>query len=86
MARRTLAYECRYCGKLFTRYKMAVRHEKSCLENPNSINCLDCKYCDTEYKVKLSNGNTVIRPHCVLRDLRCSKAVSGNCDNFESKE
>lgn len=86
MARRTFAYECRFCGKLFNRYNIAIRHEHSCTKNPESINCLSCKYCDTDYKVKLKNGKIINQPHCIKNDLRCSKSVSGNCKDFESKE
>lgn len=85
MARRTFAYECRYCGKLFNRYKIAIRHEKSCLKNPNSINCLACKHCDPYFIIE-DEMLRIRQPHCMLKDLRCSKAVSGNCKDFESKE
>lgn len=85
MARRTFAFECRYCGKLFNRYNIAVRHENSCLKNPDRINCLMCKHCNTDFIVS-EEVLEIKQPHCMLKDLRCSKAVSGNCKDFESKE
>lgn len=85
MARRTLAYECRFCGKLFTKYNIAIRHERSCTKNPNSVNCLDCKHCNMDFTIEKDNEFIIKQPHCMLKDLKCSKAVSGNCSDFDRR-
>lgn len=82
MARRTFAYECRYCGKLFRSWDLAERHERSCLKNPDSINCIKCKYYNPNYQSKQKDGTIKTVPTCILHIKRCSKAVSGNCSDF----
>ena len=82
MARRVFAYECRYCGKLFKTYKIAERHEVSCLKNPDKINCVDCYYFNPNYIVKLTNGQIATQRTCMKKFKRCSKAISGNCTDF----
>lgn len=95
MARRVLAWECRYCGALKKNENICVRHELSCLENPEAKNCY---FCIHSLKSKL---NFDLRPepgleniqitktkevfHCSKRDCACSRAISANCEYFKRK-
>lgn len=69
MATQILAFTCDYCGKVFKTKLIAERHEKACLNNPQSHNCLKCTH---EHFGE-----------CNMSHKQCSKAVSGNCCDFE---
>lgn len=69
MARRVLAWECKYCGALKKSEKICKRHEIGCNKNPDRKNCLDCIHkCGNE---------------CSKRKIMCSKAVSAYCTDYE---
>lgn len=74
MAKRVLAYECRYCGALKKSEKICLRHEIGCTKNPNRKNCMDCVYRDDE------------RNLCEMRGVQCSRAVSAYCEDYMRRE
>ena len=78
MARRVLAWECQYCGALKRTEKIAVRHEKTCLKNPDSKNCLKCKnsYTDASWDGGLPERR------CKVKSSGCSRAVSADCEYY----
>ena len=76
MAKRVLAFQCKYCKKLFKSDYICVRHEKSCLKNPYAKNCLLCEQCAWDG----------VKHICMLKNRKCSKAVSSNCNNYKKRE
>lgn len=74
MAMRILAYECEYCGATKRSKKIIFRHEDTCLQNPNSKNCLWCEYSARDH-------DYVWR--CTLNSERCRRAMSAKCDMFK---
>lgn len=78
MARRVLAWECQYCGALKRTEKIAVRHEKTCLKNPDSKNCLNCK---NSYTDAPRDGGLPER-RCKVKGSSCSRAVSADCEHY----
>lgn len=89
MARKVFAWQCRYCGALKKNEKIAIRHENSCLKNPDAKNCLLCvhKYThldDNSIEDSGMFGMTVSSAWCHVKQCACSKAVSGNCTYFEN--
>lgn len=70
MARRVLAWQCRYCGALKKSEKICLRHEIGCIKNPNRKNCMDCAYSDFETH------------NCTKRGVPCSRAVSAYCEEY----
>jgi len=68
MAKRILAWECRYCGKIKKTEIICLRHEKACLSNPDAHNCLMCGH---------HTGRI-----CDKRGCMCSTAVSAKCEHF----
>lgn len=77
MARRVLAWECRYCGALKKTENICLRHEKSCLKSPKPKNCILCKYSqvlETNKSLSCQKGKT------------CSQATSANCEYYALKE
>jgi hypothetical protein len=88
MPRRVLAWKCKHCGRLYTQDKeqAAIKHESACLSNPNAKNCL---YCANSYR-PYKNASTRFLPGqhdndlmCIVRRIKCSKAVSANCVDFK---
>ncbi len=76
MAKQVLAWRCRYCGVLKRTENIALRHEASCLKNPDAKNCAFCIHS------KASEGVLV----CKVRDLKCTRAVSVKCEYFERNQ
>lgn len=76
MATRTLAYECMYCGALKRSKNICERHEKTCLSNPESKNCVRCK----------NSGSSSKGLMCKVTHKRCSVAVSADCEHFVRRE
>ncbi len=72
MAYQYIGWRCEYCGKILSSKAYAVRHECTCLRNPNGKNCLTCKH-------------SVIRSKtmCSLDDTECSKSKALNCEHYE---
>lgn len=66
-----VAYECEYCGTIKRTKKVMQNHERTCMKNPNAINCLKCR--------NAQGGK------CTVTGKKCSKAVSAMCNNFQSK-
>jgi hypothetical protein len=85
MPKQVLAWQCRYCGSLKKTEKIAVRHEKSCTQNPNPRNCILCQY---SYKEKIEDDFLIGygKLICSKRGCDCSKAVSADCPVFKRKE
>lgn len=73
------AWKCEYCGEVKANKQIMENHEKSCLKNPDTINCLICVH-----RVVPSDLNN--RSHCELSGKQCSKATSAKCDQFHKKE
>lgn len=78
MARQILAWQCRYCGDVKKTRKIAERHEKTCLKNPEAKNCVLCIHSMND-----PYTNTLV---CSVRKLNCSRAVSADCDQFQTLE
>lgn len=76
MARRVLAWECRYCGALKKTENICLRHEKACMKNPNPRNCILCKYGRSN-----DSGMSLI----CQKGKTCSQATSANCEYFDNK-
>lgn len=76
MARRVLAWECKYCGAIKKTENVCLRHETACLKNPNSRNCLRCLHSYTN----LSSNKVDCK-----KGKKCSQAVSAICEYFEEK-
>ena len=77
MARRVLAYECRYCGDIKKTENICLRHEKTCLKNPDARNCIVCAY-----SIQQSGARKLL---CQKGKI-CSQAVSANCEHFTRKD
>jgi hypothetical protein len=73
MARRVLAWECRYCGALKKTELICNRHEVACPKNPDRKNCIDCVYCGEDNV-------------CIVRGCGCSTAVSPYCQEYKREE
>lgn len=76
MATRVLSYECKYCGALKRTLKTCLRHEATCLQNPNAKNCVICENMKVEEGVKI----------CGITGKRCSVAVSAKCKHFSKRD
>ncbi len=72
MARRIIAWECKYCGEIKKSEKIALRHEASCLKNPDAKNCTLCVNSEKQ------EGRLI----CVKHGQYCSRAISAYCDDF----
>ena len=75
MARRVLAWECKYCGAIKKSETIALRHEITCVKNPDARNCMVCTY---------SQGNGSGTLLC-QKGKTCSRAVSAKCEHFKKK-
>lgn len=76
MARRVLAWECRYCGTIKKSETICERHEKTCLKNPDARNCVVCQHSHKPEGDSLS----------CLKGKKCSRATSAKCEHFKRKE
>lgn len=76
MARRVLAWECKYCGEIKKSETIAVRHEITCVKNPDTRNCLFCIY----GMALLDSGHMLCQ-----KGKTCSRAVSAKCEHFKKK-
>ncbi len=76
MARRVLAWECKYCGAIKKSETIALRHELTCIKNPDARNCIVCAY---------SIGSETTRKLLCLKGKTCSRAVSAKCEYFRRK-
>lgn len=74
MARRVLAYECRYCGAIKKTENICLRHEKACMKNPDARNCILCQHSFKESSTLMCGKGKV-----------CSQAVSVKCEHFARK-
>lgn len=77
MARRVLAWECRHCGAIKKSETICIRHEQTCLKNPDAKNCILC-----EHSYKITPGGSL---RCRNGKI-CSRATSAKCEYFERKE
>jgi hypothetical protein len=77
MARRVLAWECRYCGTIKKTENICVRHEKTCMKNPDARNCILCQH-------SITNSGT--RDLVCKKGKKCSQATSANCEYFGRKD
>lgn len=76
MARRILAWECRYCGAIKKTENICLRHEKTCMKNPDARNCILCKH---------SSNKPGTRELLCQKGKKCSQATSANCEHFTRK-
>lgn len=76
MARRVLAWECKYCGAIKKTEHICVRHEKTCMQNPEARNCILCQHSSTQ------SGQ---RDLLCQKGKKCSRATSANCEHFVRK-
>lgn len=86
MARRVLAWECRYCGALKKTENICLRHEKSCLKNPEPKNCILCKYSQvtaTDDSMLFTKTNKSLS---CQKGKTCSQATSANCEYYALRE
>lgn len=83
VSKRTYGYLCGYCGKIFKSYKIADRHERACLKNPNAKNCVVCKHIIKDHTGIDKNGNEFSKSICGIDKCVCSKSRSADCDYFE---
>lgn len=81
------SYECAFCGKLYKTKHRCLTHEKTCLTNPLSKNCIKCihsfsivnkdkGYKGSEYKEyyckKIADDELNAPKHCLVLDaLTC---------------
>ena len=71
MAKRVLAYECKYCGTLKKSQTIAERHEITCMKGTDPRNCSVCENSFlTQDGLKCRKG------------IKCSSAVSAKCEYF----
>ena len=77
MARRILAWECRYCGTIKKTENICMRHEKTCMRNPDAHNCILCQH-------SITQSNT--RDLQCQKGKKCSQATSANCEYFTRKD
>lgn len=77
MARRVLAWQCKYCGEIKKSETIAVRHELTCVKNPDARNCMVCAY---------SVGSENTRELLCQKGKTCSRAVSAKCEHFKRKK
>lgn len=85
MARRILAWECRYCGAIKKSETICERHEITCLKNPQARNCV---VCENGYKPTiefLSEDDKVPSLLCKKGKV-CSRATSAKCEYFARKD
>ena len=74
MAKRVLAWECRYCRAIKKSENICERHEKTCLHNPDARNCIRCVHSNkTENGLVCKKGKV------------CSRATSAKCEHFEKE-
>lgn len=76
MARRVLAWECRYCGDIKKTENICLRHEKTCLKNPDAQNCIVCEH-------SIPSENSTLR---CLKGKKCSRATSAKCEYFTKRQ
>ena len=76
MARRILAWECRHCGTIKKTENICIRHEKTCMKNPDARNCILCEHSYTEI------GQTGLAGLICKKGKKCSQATSANCEYF----
>lgn len=77
MARRILAWECKYCGAIKKNETIALRHEVTCLKNPDARNCILCIF---------SFRNEQMNKLVCRKGKICSRAISASCEYFRRKE
>lgn len=77
MARRVLAWECRYCGAIKKTENICLRHEKTCMKNPDARNCILCTQ-------SITNSDT--KQLICKKGKVCSRATSAACEHFERDE
>lgn len=85
MARRILAWECRYCGAIKKSETICDRHEITCVKNPDARNCIVCKNSfkrTVEFLVDNETGPSLL----CRKGKVCSRATSAKCEHFERKE
>lgn len=75
MARRVLAWECRYCGAIKKSETICNRHEKTCLKNPDARNCIVCAHSAKSVSALICSKGKV-----------CSRATSAKCEHFKREE
>lgn len=76
MARRILAWECRHCGAIKKTENICLRHEKTCMKNPDARNCILCQH----------SVSTVGEKQLLCqKGKKCSQATSANCEHFIRK-
>lgn len=81
MARRVLAWECRYCGALKKTENICLRHEITCVHNPDAKNCILCIHSNATETGKMRKEKLL----CNL-GKKCSRAVSAKCENFRRRD
>lgn len=74
MAKRVLAWECRYCGAIKKSETICERHERTCLKNPDARNCIVCQHSGTN----VPGGSLRCR-----KGKTCSRATSAKCEYFK---
>lgn len=79
MARRILAWECKYCGAIKKSETICDRHERTCLQNPDARNCIVCQY---SYKSGTESSSSLM---CSKGKI-CSRATSAKCEHFRRKK
>lgn len=77
MARRVLAWECRHCGAIKKTENICLRHEKTCMKNPEAVNCILC-----QWSINPSGSKELI----CQKGKKCSQATSANCSYFRRKK
>lgn len=76
MARRIIAWECKYCGEIKKNETIALRHEATCIKNPEARNCILCIH---------SIPNSITGKLFCQKGKTCSRAVSAGCEHFKRK-
>lgn len=82
MARRVLAWECRYCGQIKKTENICMRHEKTCLKNNDAHNCI---LCERSYYSSLDDDKLVGTRLMCQEGKKCSQATSADCKYFKRK-
>ena len=85
MARRILAWQCRYCGVIKKSETICERHERTCLKNPDARNCIVCEHSFKPTVEFLFDEE----PACSLmchKGKVCSRATSAKCEYFKRRK
>lgn len=72
------AYRCDYCDRIFKTYNNCDTHERACLKNPNTKNCLLCIHYNPMNELTKNNK-------CDITGKRFCKRTSAFCGHFENK-